>query len=65
MHGGRSGKLWWNNIFHKPQYIGTYGVFAEMISAVLLILFVGVVIDLIRKAIVKIQVLIKNKMGLD
>lgn len=65
MHGGRSGKLWWNNIFHKPQYIGTYGVFAEMISAVLLILFVGVVIDLIRKAIVKLQILIKNKMGLD
>ncbi len=54
IHGGRSGQLWWNRIFHNPAYEGTWMVFADALCALVVIFCAGVAVEFVRQNIDKL-----------
>lgn len=52
-HGGRSGGIWWNRIFHSPAYEGTALVFADMLLALITITATGILVETVRQQLEK------------
>lgn len=56
-HGGRSGVVWWNRIFHNPAYEGTPMIFIDLLCAVAVILVLGLLVESVRKRLERVIII--------